>query len=500
MLFSLSPPRRLLALILLAAAVLLTAASMLRSTEYDENYTVFIAAGTPRPAWPENVFTAGDMRGIFAGRSTPSSIATDLRRTDVHPPLYFWTVALWRGVVGTGIIETRLLSVIHAVIALAVLGLLARAIQVPPAACMLLCLGTYGFAYTGSIARGFALAQLLLLLGTLLLVRASRPGGGLVAGLVLGAATFTNYLAAFVAAAMVAWRMLLRWRGWPVWVAAGLGLALLIGADLYFFLAQRDSRAGQFPPFALLPSLLRLAQYTVAAMFGGLPLYVDGAARWVVSVAVLALAALLAVLVAWRWRWRRIATAEARWLLLTGLAATPAGLLALGFVFDNTPIELRYLAFAMPFAALLITGAMATLPWRGALLAVVLAVQGASLAGMALHPATMQPARATAREAARVAGAEGVVLIPFGDDGVGIPAPFVTEAPDWLRLRIVRRDDDMARVLADVAAHPRAVVTLAAADRRAQVTIPRLRAAFEAAPCWRQAATGPYTAVFDRVC
>jgi len=498
MLFSYAPPRRLLAAILALAAVLLTATAVLRSTEYDENYTVFLAAGTPRPEWPAGVFAAGTMRGIFAGHSTPASIATDLRHTDVHPPLYFWAAAGWRALAGTGLLETRMLSVLFAVAALAVLGMLARSAQVPPAAAMLLCLGTYGFTYTGAIARGFALAQLLLLAGTLLLLRARGPRAGFGAGLALGAATFTNYLTAFAAAAALAWRLLARWRAWAVWLAAGIGFVLLIGADLFFFLAQRDSRTGQFPPFALLPSLMRLAQYGIAALFGGLPLYVDGIVRAVVGAAVTGLLALLAGIVAWRWS--RIGTREGRWLLLMSLAATPCGLLALGFAFNNTPIELRYLAFAAPFAAILAAGGLATLSWRGPLIAATFALQAASLAGMMLHPATMQPPRATAREAARLVGPDGLVLIPFGNDGVGVPAPFVTESPDWLRLRIVRRDEDLARVLNDAAAFRRAVVALIEVDADSRATTPPLLAAFDTAACWRRAETGTRAVAFDRTC
>lgn len=498
MVFSLTPPRAALAAILVLAALVLTATSLLRSTEYDENYTVFLAAGTPRPVWPTGIFTAGEARGPFAGHSTAVSIAEDLRRTDVHPPLYFWAAAGWRGVFGTGMMTTRLLSVVFAVAALGLVGALARAAMIPPAAAMLLCLGCYGFAYTGAIARGFALAQLLMLAGTLAMLRADTPRGGFAGGLALGAATFANYLSAFVAAAALAWRFLARRRVWPVWIAAGLGFAVFLAADLFFFLAQRDSRSGQFPPFLLLPSLIRLAQYGTAAVFGGLPLYVDGIARSVVGAAVAGWLATLAALVAWRWR--RFGAPEARWLFLMCVLATPAGLLALGFAFDNTPIELRYLAFATPFLALLAAGAIGCAPWRGPILAVTLAIQAASLAGMMLHPATMQPPREAAREAVLFAGRDGLVLVPHGNDGVGVPAPFIVESPDWLRLRVVRTDEDPARVLEEAAAFRRIVVARVEVDADTRATVPRLLAALEGSGCWRQAGAGRLATAFDRSC
>ena len=59
--------------------------------------------------------------------------------------------------------------------------------------------------------------------------------------------------------------------------------AVWLPADAWFFLAQRGSRAGQFPPFELGSSLARLARYFGANLFGGLPLYVAGIASSAVS-------------------------------------------------------------------------------------------------------------------------------------------------------------------------------------------------------------------------
>ena len=127
----------------------------------------------------------------------------------------------------------------------------------------------------------------------------------LAAGLCLGAASLSNYLAAFVAGGVLLWLLPRR----RAWLAASAGFAAFLPADLWFFLAQRDSRPGQFPPFSLLGSLPRLAQYSAANLFGGLPLYVPGAARQAVAAALAIVAVLLVALVALRWH--RIATPRA---------------------------------------------------------------------------------------------------------------------------------------------------------------------------------------------
>jgi hypothetical protein len=187
-----------LAVLALAAAVLITAA-WLRGAEYDEQYTLFLTAGTARPAWPDGVFTAGDVAAFQAGQASFAGIAADLRVTDVHPPLYFWITWLWRSVFGPSLFAARMLSVVCGVAIIGLVGMIARRCLVQPWAAMLVTLGCYGFVYTGTIARGFALAEVLALAGvTLLLSR--RP---VLAGICLGAACCANYLALFVAVAAV---------------------------------------------------------------------------------------------------------------------------------------------------------------------------------------------------------------------------------------------------------------------------------------------------------
>lgn len=204
------PPgfRSCLAVLLLAAAVL-TAAAWNRGAEYDEQYTLFLTAGTPRPVWPETAFPAGQARAIQAGHSDPLRIAHDLRTTDVHPPLYFWLLAAWRCVAGDGLFAARLLSVAASLGALAAVGAIAVRANIPPALAMLLTLGCYGFAYTGSIARGFAMAQMLALGG----LAGALAGRFLLAGSLLGAAAFTNDLAVFVGLAVVAGEVRRWWGG-----------------------------------------------------------------------------------------------------------------------------------------------------------------------------------------------------------------------------------------------------------------------------------------------
>jgi 4-amino-4-deoxy-L-arabinose transferase-like glycosyltransferase len=493
-----------LGLLLLFAALLLCCTAWQRGAEYDEGYTMFVISGTPRPDWPPGTFRAAEVRGFAEGHATLARIAEELRYTDVHPPLYFWTAALWRALIGPSLFALRLLSVLYGLAALALVGVVARLAGLPPLPAMLLTLGCYGFSYTSVVARGFALAQALTLAGVLLLMLAEGQRRAAVAlalagGVLLGLATFSNYLAGFVGGVALLWLLLRCWRRPLLWLAGGIGFASVLPADLWFFLAQRNSRLGQFPPFHLLGSLQRLAQYAAGNVFGGLPLYVDGFARTALGGA---LALLLVTLVALiTWRWRGIGTPPARWLLGLAAAAPPVGLLLLGLAFDNTPIELRYLAFAIPFFALLAAGALATLPARigPKLLGVVLAVQAAALAGLMLMPQTMQPQAATTQAAASLAGPDGIVLIPHGNDGVGVVEAVVQSAPDWLRLQVVPTGatPEQIRGLADRA--PVAVLALLGLDADSRATLPAMTAAFANQPCWRPTSADAQTMAFAGV-
>ncbi len=500
-----------MAIFLLLAAILLTAVAYLRPPEYDEAYSIFLTAGDARPAWPSGVFHPADVRGFYTGSASPARIALDLRMGDVHPPLYFWALEYWRRVFGPSWFAARLLSVVFSVATLTALARLAAMADVPVGPALLLTLLSYGFAYTGTVARGFALAQLLNVCGMTLLFRATqivdarfrgrrgqrfhrrdapmerprrddgveqpmaqltrhaRESGhprlwlSLVGGLCLGAASFTNYLAVFTGLAVLLWLLLKHRRQL---LPAAFGFALFLPGDWYFYTAQHGTRTGQFVAFSLPHALALLAKDFGAALFGGLPLYAGRAAPLVAAaLLVLFIACLIAII-------RR--RAPHALLFALAAAAMPGGLLALGLIFNNTPIEIRYLAFSLPFLALLLAGAL-TRP----LLLIVLAVQACAIAGLAFAPSTMQPQGLAALAAAREATPGTLVLVPFGNDGVGVPGPFIAAAPDNMVIELVRGTPP------DVAAYRRVIVAAIAADGSSRAASRRLLAGFPA-QCWQR--------------
>jgi hypothetical protein len=453
--------------VLLLTALVLTAAAWLRSAEYDEQYTLFLTAGAARPAWPIEVFPAAAVTALQAGHASFAGIAHDLRSTDVHPPLYFWVVAQWRSVFGPSLFAARLLSVLFGLGSIALVGGIARSLAIRPWLAMLLTLGCYGFVYTNAIARGFAPAELLILSGVALLL-GRQPA---LAGFCLGAACGYNYLAVFPAAAVIA--------ATGAWRAIPTAMPVLI-LDGWFFLAQHATRAGQFPAFELWPGLVRLIRYQVAAIFGGLPLYVDGAWRDFAAVALGFVTILLIGSI--------LRAQPRRWILLAGAVGTPAGLLLLGAVFNNTPIELRYLSFGLPFVALL---AAASLGRR--MLALMLTIQLAGIAGLMLSPRTMQPAGAAAAAAASLA-ADSIVLVPAGNDGVGIVGAFGIEAPPTLSLLLIHPGDPIADRLTP---YRRVALAALTQDRDSSAAVAAARAILTL-PAWRPVASNSNLEVYQR--
>lgn len=471
-------------LILLCAALLLTGAAKLRGPEYDEAYSIFLTAGDARPAWPAGVFKAADVRGRYVGQASLGKISHDLRIGDVHPPLFFWALEFWRRIFGPGWFAARMLSVVFSIGTLAALAWLAALAEIPVASAMMIALLSYGFAYTSIVARGFALAEFLNIFGVALIfagVKKRQWRFALIGGLAMGAASFSNYLASFVGLAVLLWLLLERERR-KTFSPAAIGFALFLPADLYFFLAQRGYGVGQFAVFSPIHAIALMAKDAGAVLFGGLPVYA-GRAAGIVTCGLAALFAVCASFIFKKWRPD---------LLLFALASVgpPIGLLALGFIFDNTPIEIRYLSFSMPFLALLFA---ATLPrlW----LSILLGVEACGIIGLILAPATMQPQGPAAHQAAAMATASSLILLPFGNDGVGVPGPFIAVMPDDLRLELIKPN-----VLPDLRAERLIILANVNADSASRKTNQQFLMSLKADACWRRQSSTNLTMVFIRIC
>ena len=127
----------------------------------------------------------------------------------------------------------------------------------------------------------------------------------------------------------------------------------------------------------------------------------------------------------------------------------------------------------------------------------VLAMQIVSILGLLTRPETMQPHGAAIQAAAMLAGPDGVVLIPHGNDGVGLVGAALLSAPAGMRLGLVAPGTDIPAL---VHRYPRVVVALLAVDAASRAAMPAMRAAFRGDGCWRELPAAVNLRVMERLC
>jgi hypothetical protein len=93
---------------------------------------------------------------------------------------------------------------------------------------------------------------------------------------------------------------------------------------------------------------------------------------------------------------------------------------------------------------------------------------------------------------------DGLVLLPRGNDGVGVVGGFAIEAPSGLPLLLVRPGDTPARIRARIAGWHRVVLALMEQDALSRAECGVMRQAL-LTPAWREVARGPNVAVYERV-
>ncbi len=143
-------------------------------------------------------------------------------------------------------------------------------------------------------------------------------------------------------------------------------------------------------------------------------------------------------------------------------------------MFNNTPIEIRYLAFSMPYLALLFAAALPR-----PLLAVMLTVEFCAIIGLGFAPATMQPQGIEAQQAAALPGT--LILLPFGNDGVGVPGPFISKLPDSARVELLRPGQ-----MPDLAHVPNIVLVTIPADSASRAALAQVHAYLQNQKCFTE--------------
>ncbi len=357
-----SPGRVLLWVLILATVAVRLPGVFSRSIWYDESVTLLETAGNAIPSWPDTPTLAYVAKRQLVGDPSLRAVADDLRSTDVHPPLYFCLLTVWRGWLGPSIEGARLLSLLLSTGAVVLLYLLLEAAGWPrPFFPSLVFSVTSGAVFYGHEARPYALALFLIMSAALLALKAEAAGPdprhrslvcSLAMALCCGLAFQTNFLSLFPVAAVLGWYTIRVWSHSKGLIlaahAAALAVALIGFSKLLLQVGARPLQMrgfrGVLAETSKIIDMNFFAFWTPVASIPGLTPVMVGT----VVVLLLANAAYL------REQWSRVNRAVL--LLFVGLALAPSvGLFLLDLVSDRNLHKPQYLVLAGPGIAVLLT-------------------------------------------------------------------------------------------------------------------------------------------------
>jgi Dolichyl-phosphate-mannose-protein mannosyltransferase len=168
---------------------------------YDEAITLLTTSGHAIPDWSLG------MQQFKPSADLPK-ILSDLYKYDVHPPLYFWTLAIWRVLFGGSLDVARALSALFTLGSLALLYRYAIEVGIrwPSVPVVIYALSAAGLRYAYN-ARPYAMATFLIVLTLYLAHRKSKW-----TGICAAACVATHYFAALCVGPIVAIGCLLCWK------------------------------------------------------------------------------------------------------------------------------------------------------------------------------------------------------------------------------------------------------------------------------------------------
>jgi Dolichyl-phosphate-mannose-protein mannosyltransferase len=168
---------------------------------YDEAITLLTTSGHG-----EFVPTLG--MSLFQPTADFGKIASELYNKDVHPPLYFWTLATWRTVLGGSLEVARSLSALFTVGTLVLLYRYARNIELkwPWIPAVVYAVSAVGLRYAYN-ARPYAMASFLIMLTLFLAQKRSKW-----TGISAAASIATHYFAALCVGPILLFECVRAWR------------------------------------------------------------------------------------------------------------------------------------------------------------------------------------------------------------------------------------------------------------------------------------------------
>jgi len=210
---------------------------------YDEAITLLTASGHAKLNWALGM-------GQFQPSAHFRTILSELYQQDVHPPLYFWTLAVWRVVFGESLEVARGLSAVFTLGTLVTLYRVATRLQMkwPSVPVVIYAASAVGLRYAYN-ARPYAMASFLIVLTLLLALKGSRW-----TGVCAAACVATHYFAALCVVPILVFECAERWKSNRRWAVVTVASFAICCAPLLPLLrVHLFARPQQYPIFGAFP-------------------------------------------------------------------------------------------------------------------------------------------------------------------------------------------------------------------------------------------------------
>jgi hypothetical protein len=107
----------------------------------------------------------------------------------------------------------------------------------------------------------------------------------------------------------------------------------------------------------------------------------------------------------------------------------------------------------------------------------------------------MQPQGLAARQTMALNMPNALVLLPFGNDGVGVPGPFIAMLPDNTRLELLHPG-----VLPDLSHEKHIILATIGVDDASRASTAQALAYFQGQKCFKEGSATKLTAIFLNRC
>ncbi len=331
-----------------------------RGVDHDESLTLITIAGLADMNFPEAAVSIAELKARFAATIDFSTIGDDLRRRDVHPPLYFWALKAWADLTSNTLFWLRFFSTLCWFISMFVIHQICKLQKVDRREELFVI--AFSSAMSGCFffsveARPYLFVNLLLLLQFWFRVRVNFetkrkyiPFWNFGEATVLGLSLLTNFLGGFIGALMISIFSLIELaraqtsrRRFEILLSKAVSLVpLILSAILVwpYYLAQRHARPdqdhGYLGPLADLKAVFFNFLKLISASHSTLEFVASGA---IFGLAVCGLVQM----------WRR-QPERRRFLveLFIFLGATVAAVMLMALIIDKHLHRIRYYTMALP--------------------------------------------------------------------------------------------------------------------------------------------------------